>query len=154
MLLRTLASAVLIASLAGCGGGAPYEGKSVAELETMLADPSPAVQAQGAHGLALKGADARSAVPALIGILQKGEPIAQEQAALALGKIGPDAKEAIPALTEALKNSAWTVQRQAALALAAQGTQAKSAVPALEKLRDSPNRPVREAVAEALKKVR
>ena len=154
MLLRRIATLVLIATLTGCGGGAPYEGKSVQELQAMLADPSSSVQAQGAHGLALKGPEARTAVPALIGVLQRGEPIAQEQAALALGKIGPEAKEAIPALTEALKTSAWTVQRQAALALAAHGSQAKSAVPALEKLRDSPNRPVRDAVVEALKRIR
>ncbi len=42
--------------LLGCGGGRPsFEGKSVEELEAMLADSDPKVQAQGAYGLGQKG---------------------------------------------------------------------------------------------------
>src|SRR5262245_27594009 len=44
--------------VAGCEGKKqlPHEGKSVAELEKMLASDDPAVQAQGALGLSRQGA--------------------------------------------------------------------------------------------------
>src|SRR5262245_1384350 len=47
--------------IAGCGSKAPYEGKSVAQLERMLRDSNTTVQAQGAMGLAELGPPARSA---------------------------------------------------------------------------------------------
>src|SRR5437868_4434108 len=56
-----LASLLLIS----CAGRAPYEGRSVAELERMLRDSDSAVQVQGAYGLSLLGAEARAAVPTL-----------------------------------------------------------------------------------------
>src|ERR1700686_644193 len=104
--MRVITLLILVLALSGCGTRAPYEGKSALELEGMLTDPNPAVQAQGAHGLSLLAAEAKPAVPALIQVLSKGEPVAQEQAALALGKIGPEARAAVPALTEALKSRA------------------------------------------------
>ena len=52
-------------ALGACSSKAPYEGKSVAELERMLHDSDPAVQTQGAFGLSRLGPEARSALPAL-----------------------------------------------------------------------------------------
>jgi HEAT repeat protein len=135
-----------------CRTKAPYEGKSVAELERMLHDPSPAVQAQGAFGLGRLGPEARSAVPALIDALKK-DAIVRQNAALALGQIGPDAKEAVPALTEALTDSEWTVRRQAALALGHVGPEARRATPALKKLGADPDQLVRKAAQEALARI-
>jgi HEAT repeat protein len=138
----------------GCGARAPYEGRSVAELERMLADPDPKVQAQGAYGLSQKGAAARPALPGLIAALRGKEKQVREYAAMALGQIGPEAREAVPALIEALRSEPWTVQRQAAIALGRIGPEARSALPALERLRDDASRPLREAVREAIHKIR
>src|SRR5271154_5540794 len=60
MLLLALALGVC-----GCHSRPGYEGKSVAQLQEMLADSRPAVQIQGAYGLSRLGPEARSAVPAL-----------------------------------------------------------------------------------------
>src|SRR5438132_1682004 len=68
ILLVFLLPAIFISA---CRGRAPYEGKSVAELERMLRDPNPTVQAQGAYGLSRLGSEARSAVPSLIEALKK-----------------------------------------------------------------------------------
>src|SRR5262249_49095723 len=92
---------------ASCRSRPNYEDRSVEELEQMLADPSPTVQAQGAYGLGLHGAEARSAVPALAKALKAESALVREYAARALGLIGPDAKVAVPELTAALKQSEW-----------------------------------------------
>src|SRR5262245_2066798 len=75
----------------GCRSRAPYEGKSVAELEAMLRDADPKVQAQGAFGLSRLGAEARPAVKALAEALKNRDARVRQNAALALAEIGPDA---------------------------------------------------------------
>jgi HEAT repeat protein len=138
----------------GCSHKPPYEGRSVAELEKMLADPSQAVRVQGAHGLSLHGAEARPAVPALAKALQSSDGLLRMQAALALEKIGPDAREAVPQLIVALDDPEWSVRRQAVLALGQIGPDARSALPALHRLqRGDPNGLVRKAVEQALPKI-
>jgi HEAT repeat protein len=114
--------------LSACRDKAPYEGKSLAELERMLRNPNPTVQAQGAFGLSQLGTDARPAVPSLIDALKRNTPVRQN-AALALGQIGPGARDAVPALCEALGDSERAVRRQAALALGKIGPEARSALP-------------------------
>jgi HEAT repeat protein len=141
-----------ICLLAACSGK-PYEGKSVAQLQQMLQDSSPAVQAQGAFGLSRMGAEARDAVPALIACLQN-ETIVRQNAALALGAIGPDAKEAVPALTKLLQDPEWTVRRHAALALGEIGSTTQESVAALGKLKQDKNSLVRKAAEEALRRIR
>src|SRR5262245_6299677 len=118
-----------------CGGQPPYQGKSVAALEAMLHDSDPAVQAQGAFGLSLQGAEAQAAVRSLRSALESPHVAVREKAALALGQVGPGARDAVPALIAALADTEWTVRRQAALALGNIGADAQLAVPALEKLR-------------------
>lgn len=129
----------------GCASKPPHEGKSVAQLEAMLRDPDPARQVQGAYGLSKLGAEAKSAVPALVDRLQNGSVLVRDSAALALGKIGPDASDAVPTLTAALKDGEWTVRRQAALALGQIGPAARSARATLESLADDENNRVRDA---------
>src|SRR5262245_1386245 len=86
--------------VAGCGPSAmPHEGKSVAQLRRMLDAPDAQVQAQGALGLSLHGAEARPAVPRLIELLDSHQPLVRQQAALALGKVGPEASGAVEALS-------------------------------------------------------
>jgi HEAT repeat protein len=146
-------SGALLCLVSACGRKAPHEGKSVAELEAMLAGDDPTLQAQGAHGLALLGAEARSAVPALAKTLKSKGTLARQTAARALGEIGPAAAAAAPALIEALGDPEWQVRRQAATALGQIGTAARSATPALSKLRHDAQALVRSAAEEALKKV-
>ena len=107
-----------------------YQGRSVSELERMLADPKPAVQAQGEYGLGLQGEKARPAVPALARALTAETPLVRQQAATALGKIGPAAAEAISALVTALDDAEWSVRRQAAVALSSMGSVARTAAEA------------------------
>jgi HEAT repeat protein len=139
--------------LGACRAKAPYEGKGVAELERMLRDPSPAVQAQGAYGLSRLGPEARSTVPSLIAALKK-DTVVRQHAALALGQIGPEARDAVPALKDALGDSEWTVRRHAALALGRIGPDARPAIPALHKLSRDPDPLVRQAALIALQQLR
>jgi HEAT repeat protein len=146
----------LLLVLSGCSSrkAAPYEGKSVAQLERMLHDPSTDVQIQGAVGLSLHGAEAKPAVPSLIPLLHSEQALVRQNAAAALTSIGPDADEAVPALTEALADPEWSVRRQAAMALGEIGAPARSAAPALKRLQSDPNTLVRKAAAAALMRVR
>src|SRR5262245_16097145 len=129
------------------------EGKSVDELQKMLADADPEVQARGAFGLSRHGADARPAVPALIEALKRPTPLVRQNAALALGAIGPGAESAVPALTEALGDSEWAVRRQVALSLGEIGPAAKPALGELTKREADANKQVREAAKGARKKI-
>ncbi len=144
---------VILTALPACRSRAPYEGRSPAQLERMLHDPKPAVQAQGAYGLSLLGAQAKDAVPALINAL-RGETLVRQNAALALGSMGPEARDAVPALTQLLADPEWTVRRQAALSLGEIGSEARTAVPALEKLTHERDSLVRKAAQDALAKIR
>jgi HEAT repeat protein len=146
--------AVLALAIGACRSKLPYEGKGVIELERMLADPDPAVQARGAYGLGQHGAEARAAVPALAGALQSQHALVREYAAQALGRVGPDAAPAVSRLAVMLEDREWTVRRQAALALGKIGPSARSALPALEKLSRDAHRPVRVAAREAIKGIR
>jgi HEAT repeat protein len=142
----------LLLLLAGCSHKPPYEGRSVAELEHMLDDPDTTVQVQGAYGLSQHGAEAASAVPALVRILRSPDALVRQEAALALGHIGV-AEEAVPALAAALSDSEWTVRRQAAMALGQIGPAARAAEPDLRRCRRDPHTLVRKAVEEALGKI-
>jgi HEAT repeat protein len=139
--------------LSACRAKPPYEGKSAAELERMLRDSNPAVQAQGAYGLSRLGSEARSAVPSLIAALNK-DSVVRQNAALALGQIGPDARDAVPALCERLSDAEWPVRRQAALALGRIGHDAHQAIPVLQKLTRDPDPLVRKAAQDALRQIR
>ena len=140
---------LLILFVAGCGRKPPYEGRSVAELERMLADSNPAVQVQGAFGLSQKGEEAQPAIPALIRLLDSTDALVRQQACVALGSIGPSPEEATPALITALADPEWTVRRQAALALGRIAPLAAVETPLKNCARD-PNSLVRKAAAEAL----
>jgi HEAT repeat protein len=158
--MRTLISwrvvPVLLAALllVSCQKKLPYEGKSVAELEAMLRDPSPTVRVQGAHGLAKLKAEAEPAVPALAEALEAPEQLVRQHAARALGEVGPVARDAVPALTKTLSDPEWAVRRQAALALGGIGPDAAAAVPDLQALeRNDSHQVVRTTAAEALRKI-
>ena len=151
MRVRFLCGFLLVLS-AGCGPRSlPHENRSIPELRRMLADAEPRVQAQGALGLSLLGAEARDAVPRLIELLESPDTVVRQQSALALGKIGAPASQAVPVLEKLLGNEDWSVRRQGAIALGEIG-EAK-ARPALEKLRRDPIKLVRQAATDALAKL-
>jgi HEAT repeat protein len=133
----------------------PYQDKSVVELERMLGDPDPVVQAQGAFGLSQAGEKALSTVPALSEALKSKESQVRQNAALALGRIGPQARGALAPLTEVLQDEDWPVRRQAAIALGHLREEAKPALPALEKLAGGDtNSQVRKVAREAIAEIR
>lgn len=146
-----VALAVLTAVLGSCSRKLPYEGKSAAELEDMLAAEDAKTRARGAYGLGQDPAKAREAIPALIEALGNRDAEVREYAARALGTAGPDARAAVPALTKALEDASWTVQRQAAMALGKIGPEARPALPALEKLTEHANVKVREEAQKAVR---
>ncbi len=149
---RRLAIGLLLALLCGCGRKPPYEGRSVAELEAMLSDPSPTVQAQAAYGLSRHRAEARPALPALTRALHSPNGLVRQQSALALGEIG--AEEAVPGLIEALRDSDWSVRRQAALALGQIGPPALAAEKELARCQRDRSSLVRKAAEKALAKIK
>jgi HEAT repeat protein len=143
----------LALSASGCGRK-PYEGRSVAELEQMLGDDNPQVQAQGAFGLSLHGAEARPAVPALVRTLAARETLVRQQACLALGKIGAQDKTAVAALVTALKDPEWVVRRQAAVALGQIAPSQSDVQEALSHCERDANSQVRRAARDALTALR
>jgi HEAT repeat protein len=150
----TVAGLVLLACLLpSCREKAPYEGKNVSELVTMLKSPDPVTQVRGAYGLGLMGAQARPAVPVLIETLQNQNAFVRHNVALALGKLGPEAKDAVPALIQTLGDKEWKVRRQAALALGEMGPDANAAIGDLQRLNQQDVPLVRRAAEAALAKV-
>jgi hypothetical protein len=150
---RFLITLPLTFILCSCTSKLPYEGKSLDQLQAMLKEDDPKVQAQGAYGLSLDRDKAQAAVPALIEAMQSKHVIVREKAARALGSAGPEAAGAVPVLIQALEDANWTVQRQAALALGEIGPKAATAVAALENLSNSTDKPVQEAARQALRKI-
>jgi HEAT repeat protein len=150
---RMLIALPLALFLCSCGSRLPYEGKSLEQLQAMLKEDDPKVQAQGAYGLSLDRDKARQAVPALIDAMKSKHVIVREKAARALGSAGPDAASAVPVLIRALEDPNWTVQRQAALALGEMGSKAEKAVAALQNLSNTSDKPVQQAARQALRKI-
>jgi hypothetical protein len=147
---RSVLIALLALAAAGCGNrGLPHEGKSVAQLQEMVASDNPAAQAQGALGLSVHGAQSRPAVESLVALLGSPRADVRRQSALALGKIGPDATDAVPGLTGLLDDPEWTVRRQAAMALGEIGAASRPALPALTRLSQDPYKHVSQAAREA-----
>src|SRR5262249_48889860 len=81
------------------------------------------------YALKKMGAEAKTAVPALIVALKDQEEDVRCVVADALGAIGPAAREAVPALAEGLKDK--DSGPHCAHALALLGNEAKPAIPAL-----------------------
>src|SRR5215471_5080170 len=82
--------------LGSCRSKPDYEGKSAEELEEMLQDEDPAVQARGAYGAGQEEATARQLVPALTDALKSEHVPVREYAARALGRAGAEAGPAVP----------------------------------------------------------
>ncbi|MBI4327114.1 MAG: HEAT repeat domain-containing protein, partial [Chloroflexi bacterium] len=92
---------VLALQLLGCVGDDGSQG--VPFLIQALYSTNRATRAIAAQSLAKLGPEARSAVPALVDVLD--DPATRARAIQALGDIGPAAKEAVPRLEQLLDTS-------------------------------------------------
>jgi HEAT repeat protein len=112
-----------------------------------------ALQYQIFQALVSYGAEARSALPAIIGWLDSNDPRVPEYAADALGKLRIEPDLTVPALTNALESPNPYLVRSAAHALGTFGSAAKSAIPTLGQLAGRTNLmgPTRHAVNESLR---
>jgi HEAT repeat protein len=101
----------------------PGASAGLGELVQRLADDSPAVREASAEALAkidprwARSAEAREAVPGLIGMLRSTDRTTRQIGAEALGRIGPAAADAIPELTRRRFDVARSVAQAATLAL-------------------------------------
>lgn len=139
--------------LAGCSGGSPIEGKSVADWEQQLRGGDAISAAQAALALSKLGSAAAPATSALVESLMHSNTLVRQNAALALGAIGSQARSAVNPLAAALADGDWQVRRQAAVALGQIGPDAREATPALQKAANDKNSLVQKAAKEALKRV-
>src|SRR5262249_28173765 len=154
--LETVLSAFLLIFILpslGCGAKPAHEGKSVAELKTMLGGADATRRALAGYGLGKFGAEAKECVAELASALKDADLRVRLNAAVALGQIGPDAAAATPDLVEALKAPDATLRRQAAAALGFIGPAARAARPALEKATRDESSIVRKAAEESLKQI-
>jgi HEAT repeat protein len=112
-------------------------------------------RATGARLLGDCGPAAISTVPALTKLLKDAEGDVRVAVAEALLKIAPEAQsdKALPVLIEALKHPDLLVRRRAAEALGGRGPQAKDALPALRAVAQDPEPEVRQAAADAVKRI-
>jgi hypothetical protein len=141
----------------------PAARTAVPELAQALADDEPAVRMCAALALGRLGAEARPAVPALIVAVQRADNrtnlgtflhTIRESAAIALSRASAGSAEGVPVLTGALK-AARSIQARECLARALGniGAAARSAAPELRALLSNKVPAVREAAAEALRKI-
>jgi len=113
-----------------------------------------AARANAARALGWMGADAKEAVPALIGRFKNDSSgTVRGRAAVALIEIDPTGAEVISALAEALGDKAYGVRHTVAKVLGTCGPAAKAAIPALEKALKDERKEVKRAAALALGKI-
>jgi HEAT repeat protein len=125
--------------------------------ELRSADPKARIAAlqEIGHRGAVRAADVRSAIPALVDLVQKDkDPAVRRAAASALGQVDPDPEVAVPVLIGALKDKAAPVRIAAAGALGLFGNAAKEAIPALQQLQTDKDKAVARAANMALRSIR
>jgi outer membrane protein assembly factor BamB len=102
--------------------------RTVAALSTALQSADNRVRVTAADALAVLGADAKAAIPALIGQLSHQQPWVRVAAMAALASMG---KEAVPALLETFQRETGGPRIRAAFVLGDIGPDARMAVPVL-----------------------
>ncbi len=135
---------------AASGAGPVYRGQPLAFYLKSMQGGGDIQRAEALRTAGYFGADAASAVPALIAALSGSSPIERSAAAGSLAQIGPSAAAAAPALVKALSDPSPLVRDMAAIALRALGPKALLAVPELIRALDDPLNYVRAPAADAL----
>jgi HEAT repeat protein len=161
---RTLRVAAIV--LMGCSTWVQGQNAQVSDLIVQLKDRDAGARARAAISLSALGAKAKPAVPALTTALSDNNLNVRYCAGNALKSVGPDAKSAVPALIAALKTFPGgspelegparyypDVRSIAAEALGAIGPAASAAIPALKEATADKSADVREAAADAIKKI-
>jgi HEAT repeat protein len=141
----------------------PAAAPALPSLIRALEDKDPIIRMDVVTTLLRMGRVARPAVPALVRALgdERNETncglffcTIKEVVAVAVGHASAGTAEAVPALTELLRPTEPEATRQAAVrALGEVGKEASPAVPELRALLDDPSDGVRQAAAEALRKI-
>jgi len=139
----------------------PEAAAAVPALEKLLGDESAEPQARytAAYALGRMGAEAVAAEPLLRKLADSGDDLMATVAVWAALKIKPDDATlfdtAVPKLRRALQDEQQLVRLEAAVALGEIGERGGSALPLLEMLaEEDPVRMVREAAADAVRKIR
>jgi HEAT repeat protein len=105
-LLTTLAALTVLNAATAAQARKPkepeFEGRPLSSWVQDLKGLAPQTRNAAAYAISGMGAEAKSAVPALIEALKDPIPAVRFPVCIALREIGPDAQAAVPALTEAL----------------------------------------------------
>lgn len=129
--------------------------KSGNALTKALESKSPEVRFRAAYALGQLGADARSAVPALLALVQNSDEtdVVRTHAIWALGRIGREPALVVPVLILFLKSPNDALRSSAAFAVGGFRQDAKNAIPSLESLLDDTDESVRRWAAQSLQQI-
>jgi HEAT repeat protein len=145
-------------ALFALGAIGPKAASAVPAASEALADPERDVMLTAGYALGKMGPAAKDAAPALHKLLESNDDLVKLTGVWALLQVDPtnDAhvKAAVPQMTAALKNPLAFIRAEAAMTLGDLGQAAASALPELEAAQKDTNRAVREAAAEAVKKIK
>jgi HEAT repeat protein len=157
---------IAVAVVMGCAASVVAQDARVAELIEQLKSPDAGIRGRAAISLDQLGAAAKPAIPALATALADKNLNVRYWCAKVLRGFGPEAKEAVPALVAALRTFPGgspaldgperyypDVRSVAAEALGAIGPAAKDAVPALKEAAADKSPDVREAAAQAIRRI-
>jgi len=139
------------------GSIGPDSSAALDEVVKLVASDNPQLANAAVYTLGKMGVAAKSAVPAIQKRLSADDqwgPVAASWAMVQIQPTDPQvAAMAVPQLIKALSYPHKLVQLEAVRALGSIGPAAKSASPALQAMLEDDDQPVRDAAAEALKKI-
>ncbi|GMQ80133.1 MAG: hypothetical protein BMS9Abin04_077 [Planctomycetia bacterium] len=122
-----------------------------------LAADDPELRTGATYALGKIGPPAKAATKALVKLVKNGDPFEQVAGVWALVRVHPKneklAHVAVPVLVKALSHERRQVRAEVAAALGDLGTFARSALPQLEKALADPDPDVREAAADAIRRI-
>lgn len=145
-------------ALFALGAIGPKAASAIGPVTEALADPERDVLLTAGYALGKMGPAAKESAPALRKLLDSNDDLVKLTGVWALLQVDSTneahVKAAVPQMTAALKNPLPFIRAEAAMTLGDLGKAAASALPALEAAQKDPNRAVREAATEAVKKIK
>ena len=124
--------------------------KIVSTATLALRDTDPGRRAFAAEILRTTGAEAKSALPALLAAMEDRDRRVRAEAAAAAGRLDADSPQVTAALREALKDQSATVRSHAALGLGFGAKAVRAALPELLEATYDPDWRVRSSAASAV----